>query len=288
MSLGHLGRKAASAVGAGNVVWIFNGGQRRQVGHLPALGEHLLHLPGLAQGLDEDLVLLPPVVPPGGLVLQKGNAVRAAGAVSLCSQPPSQGPARAPLPERSLLVKSLPHKLIPQRGSQGPALRFEGLPAGDGSTWKEKNQRTQPKECREMPQLLCRNRAVRFHCPHFISPFYCPFFQSAPCSPPSVTDPLCPDTSILTTARNESSGAHPRRITETSQLGLIPPENISLILNRSTYPAGKCLSGAIAALCPPALCTHEDAPVPVRTRAQGRRNVSRTCGLREAKGPHVT
>lgn len=92
VSLGYLGRKAASAVGAGHVVWIFNGGQRRHIGRLPALGEHLLHLPGLAQGLDEDLVLLPPVVPPGWLILQKGNAVRAAGAVGLCSQPPSQGP----------------------------------------------------------------------------------------------------------------------------------------------------------------------------------------------------
>lgn len=93
MCLSYLGCKAASAVGAGSVVWIFNGRQRRQVRYLPSLGQHLLHLPGMAQGLDESLMVLPPVVSSGWLVLQKGNAVRAAGtAVSLHSQPCSHGP----------------------------------------------------------------------------------------------------------------------------------------------------------------------------------------------------
>lgn len=65
MSLCCLGSKSASAVGAGHVVWVFDGRQRGQVRHLPSFGEDLLHLAGLAQGLDEKLVLLSPVVPSG-------------------------------------------------------------------------------------------------------------------------------------------------------------------------------------------------------------------------------
>lgn len=91
--LSYLGCKAAPAVGAGRVVWIFNGRERRQVRHLPSLGQYLLHLSSVAQGLDESLMVLLPVVPSGWLTLQKGNAVRAAGtAASLHPQPCSQGP----------------------------------------------------------------------------------------------------------------------------------------------------------------------------------------------------
>lgn len=93
MSLSCLGSKLASAIRAGNIVWVFNGRQQGQVRHLPSLGEDLLHLASLAQGLDENLMLLSPVVPSGWLSLQKGKAVRATGTtVSCCSQSYAQGP----------------------------------------------------------------------------------------------------------------------------------------------------------------------------------------------------
>lgn len=87
MSLSCLGSKLASAVGASNIVWVFDGRQWGQVRHLPSLGEDLLHLVGLVKGLDENLVLLSPVVPSGCFILQKGKAVRAASTtISLHSQ----------------------------------------------------------------------------------------------------------------------------------------------------------------------------------------------------------
>lgn len=95
MSLSCLGSKSTFAVGAGNVVRVFDGRQRGQVSHLPSLGEDLLHLAGLAQGLDEHLVLLPPVVPSGWIILQKGKAVRATGTtISLYSQSYAHGPTQ--------------------------------------------------------------------------------------------------------------------------------------------------------------------------------------------------
>lgn len=93
MSLSCLGSKSAPAVGTGNILWVFNGRQWGQVGHLSSFGEDLLHLAGLAQGLDENLMLLSPVVPSGWCILQKRKALRATGTtVSLHSQSCTQGP----------------------------------------------------------------------------------------------------------------------------------------------------------------------------------------------------
>lgn len=47
MSLSCSGSKLASTVGAGNVVWIFDGRQWGQFRHFPPLSEDLLHLAGL-------------------------------------------------------------------------------------------------------------------------------------------------------------------------------------------------------------------------------------------------
>lgn len=88
MSLSYSGSKLASAVCAGNVVWIFTGRQWGQVRHLPPPSERLLRLPGLRHDAEESLVLLFPVVLSGCCcTLQKGKAVRATGTtISLHSQ----------------------------------------------------------------------------------------------------------------------------------------------------------------------------------------------------------
>lgn len=70
VSLRHFGCEAAAAVGAGDIVWVLYWGQWGQVRELSPSGQHLLHLAGLAQGPDEILMLLSPVVCLRWLILQ--------------------------------------------------------------------------------------------------------------------------------------------------------------------------------------------------------------------------
>lgn len=102
MPLSYSGSKLASAVGAGNVVWIFDGRQWGQVRHLPPLSGDLLHLAGLRQDVDESLVLLLPVVLSGWcFTLRKGKVVRELGppsASTLKLTPRAQPMSPVPVP----------------------------------------------------------------------------------------------------------------------------------------------------------------------------------------------
>lgn len=60
--LGHLGCKVTAAVGTLDVVRVLHGGNGGQLRGVSPFGDDLLDLPGLAEGADEGLVLLSPVV----------------------------------------------------------------------------------------------------------------------------------------------------------------------------------------------------------------------------------
>lgn len=170
-------------------------------------------------------MVLPPVVPSGWLILQKGNAVRATGtAVSLHPQPCSQGPILDTSPWGLSVDVKPPREAESHQAPRRVWWRHQCLEKSlrmnreAGSSTKEIIEwlsvrkdlkdnwtptlmpcaRLPTTRLREMLQLLWRNRPACFHCPQIASPFYYLPFQSVPHSPPvsqvfTTAEPVCPD-----------------------------------------------------------------------------------------------